>query len=121
MEIKFKNCYDMRTGKLSKADDFAINVVGGSASISIFDCVIFPAFWDVHVHLREPGFIMKETIESGTKASARGGYTTVCSMPNLNPPPDCMENLNLQLEKMHYHHLQWQHLCYYQYLINFLV
>ncbi|MBE6761388.1 MAG: dihydroorotase [Ruminococcaceae bacterium] len=73
---------------------------GESAIPFLNNLFIFPGFVDVHVHLREPGFIMKETIESGTLASARGGYTTVCSMPNLNPPPDCMENLNLQLERI---------------------
>ncbi len=59
---------------------------------------IFPGFTDVHVHLREPGFLYKENIETGTKASARGGYTTVCSMPNLKPAPDSLENLNVQLD-----------------------
>ncbi|MBR6831682.1 MAG: dihydroorotase [Tidjanibacter sp.] len=53
---------------------------------------------DVHVHLREPGFSYKETIESGTKAAARGGFTTVCSMPNLNPAPDTLDNLSEQLK-----------------------
>ena len=62
------------------------------------NCYIFPGFVDVHVHLREPGFSYKETIESGTKASARGGYTAVCSMPNLNPVPHSIENLKKQLE-----------------------
>lgn len=60
--------------------------------------VCFPGFADVHVHLREPGFFYKETIASGTKASARGGFTDVCSMPNLNPVPDSFENLKLQLD-----------------------
>ncbi len=59
---------------------------------------IFPGLIDVHVHLREPGFSFKETVLSGTKAAARGGYTTVCSMPNLNPVPDCYDNLKLQLD-----------------------
>ena len=59
---------------------------------------IFPGLIDVHVHLREPGFEYKETIATGTKASARGGYTTVCSMPNLNPVPDSMANLREQLD-----------------------
>ena len=59
---------------------------------------IFPGFVDVHVHLREPGFSYKETIKSGTLASAHGGYTAVCSMPNLNPVPDSRENLGKQLE-----------------------
>ena len=59
---------------------------------------IFPGFCDVHVHLREPGFFYKETIETGTKASARGGYTAVFSMPNLNPVPDSVENLKVQTD-----------------------
>ncbi|MBQ7342589.1 MAG: dihydroorotase [Alistipes sp.] len=53
---------------------------------------------DVHVHLREPGFSHKETIRTGTLASAHGGYTTVCSMPNLNPAPDTAEHLQQQLD-----------------------
>ena len=57
---------------------------------------IFPGFTDVHVHLREPGFSYKETIKTGTYACARGGYTTVCSMPNLNPVPDSVENIKVQ-------------------------
>ena len=59
---------------------------------------VFPAFCDVHVHLREPGFSYKETIKSGTQACARGGYTDVCPMPNLNPVPDSKENLQVQLD-----------------------
>ncbi|MBQ8783311.1 MAG: dihydroorotase [Clostridia bacterium] len=59
---------------------------------------IFPGLIDVHVHLREPGFSFKETVLSGTKAAARGGYTTVCSMPNLNPVPDCYNSLKPQLD-----------------------
>ena len=59
---------------------------------------VFPGFADVHVHLREPGFSYKETIASGTAACARGGYTAVCSMPNLNPVPDTMEHLQMQLD-----------------------
>ena len=59
---------------------------------------IFPGFCDVHVHFREPGFSYKETIATGSAASARGGYTDVCPMPNLNPVPDTLESLNLQRE-----------------------
>ena len=59
---------------------------------------VFPGFCDVHVHFREPGFSYKETICTGTRASARGGYTAVCTMPNLNPVPDSVENLRQQLE-----------------------
>ena len=68
------------------------------SSFSKGDFVCFPGFADVHVHLREPGFFYKETIESGTKACARGGFTDVCSMPNLNPVPDSLENLKIQLD-----------------------
>ena len=59
---------------------------------------LVPGFVDVHVHLREPGFEYKETVATGTAAAARGGYTLVCSMPNLNPAPDSMPNLQLQLD-----------------------
>ena len=54
---------------------------------------IFPGFCDVHVHFREPGFSYKETILSGSRAAARGGYTAVCAMPNLNPVPDSLPHL----------------------------
>jgi len=60
--------------------------------------VIFPGFCDVHVHFREPGFSYKETISTGSRASAKGGYTAVCTMPNLNPVPDSVENLAQQLK-----------------------
>ena len=60
-------------------------------------CVV-PGLVDVHVHLREPGFPHKETIATGTAAAARGGYTTVCSMPNLDPAPDSPEHLHAQTE-----------------------
>ena len=68
---------------------------------SIFDSpryTIFPGFCDVHVHFREPGFSYKERIYTGSRAAARGGYTAVCTMPNLNPVPDCRENLDIQLQ-----------------------
>lgn len=59
---------------------------------------VFPGFCDVHVHFREPGFSYKETIASGSRAAARGGYTDVCTMPNLNPVPDSAEHLRRQQE-----------------------
>ena len=58
--------------------------------------VIFPGFCDVHVHFREPGFSYKETILSGSRAAAAGGYTAVCTMPNLNPVPDTFEHIKQQ-------------------------
>lgn len=67
-----------------------------SPSISISNLTVFPGFCDVHVHFREPGFSYKETIASGSLASAHGGYTAVCTMPNLNPVPDSLEHLNQQ-------------------------
>ena len=76
--------------------------IGASVSsrLSVFDSpdfAVLPGFCDVHVHFREPGFSYKETIETGSKASARGGYTAVCTMPNLNPVPDSVEHLQQQL------------------------
>ena len=62
------------------------------------DFVVLPGLVDVHVHLREPGFSFKEDMASGTAACARGGYSAVCSMPNLNPVPDSLQNLREQLD-----------------------
>ena len=62
------------------------------------ETVIFPGFCDVHVHFREPGFSYKETIKTGSLAAARGGYTEVFAMPNLNPVPDSVPHLNEELE-----------------------
>lgn len=59
---------------------------------------LLPGFCDVHVHFREPGFSYKETVRSGSLAAAHGGYTAVCTMPNLNPVPDSLETLALQEE-----------------------
>ena len=58
----------------------------------------FPSFCDVHVHFREPGFSYKETIATGSASASRGGFTAVCTMPNLNPVPDSAQNLKLQLD-----------------------
>lgn len=63
-----------------------------------YEYFVFPGFCDVHVHFREPGFSYKETIRSGSMAAARGGYTAVCTMPNLNPVPDSPENLKVQTD-----------------------
>ncbi|WP_243423579.1 dihydroorotase [Anaerotignum lactatifermentans] len=71
---------------------------GSSVVFDLEGCVIFPGFIDVHTHLREPGFFYKETIETGTKAAAHGGYTSICAMPNLKPVPDSAQTLAPQLE-----------------------
>ena len=110
MKMFLKDAFFYKDGGFSKQDILfedghiipsGIPMADGDSTIPFFNNLfIFPGFVDVHVHLREPGFILKETIESGTAASARGGYTAVCSMPNLNPPPDCMENLDFQLKRI---------------------
>ncbi len=66
--------------------------------IDFSEYTVFPGFCDVHVHFREPGFSYKETVKSGSMAAAAGGYTAVCTMPNLSPVPDCMASLGEQLE-----------------------
>ena len=68
------------------------------SSLNSPEYVVFPGFCDVHVHFREPGFSYKETIASGCAAAARGGYTDVCTMPNLDPAPDSQEHLQIQQE-----------------------
>jgi dihydroorotase len=72
-----------------------------SSSFSVYNSdryCVFPGFCDVHVHFREPGFSYKETVFSGSQAAARGGYTCVCTMANLNPVPDTPEHLQQQLD-----------------------
>ena len=81
-------------GDLSKVliDDTLIS------SIDKDEYVILPSFCDVHVHFREPGFSHKETIKTGSESALAGGYTAVCTMPNLKPVPDTVENLSIQTE-----------------------
>lgn len=101
----------IKNGKIIKKDnqlipaeiwieDKKIKAIGTAFDEAMFDEVfdakgqlITPGLVDVHVHLREPGFTYKETIETGSKSAARGGFTTVCAMPNLNPVPDTPEKL----------------------------
>ncbi|MBR3000550.1 MAG: dihydroorotase [Oscillospiraceae bacterium] len=84
-------------GSADWADEALLSVIGPLDAVSD-DIVVFPGFCDVHVHFREPGFSYKETIASGSAAAARGGYTAVCAMPNLNPVPDSPEHLRGELE-----------------------
>ncbi|MDY3992956.1 MAG: dihydroorotase [Evtepia sp.] len=70
----------------------------GARVIELDHGYLFPGFVDVHVHLREPGFSYKETIATGTRAAAHGGYTAVCPMPNLKPVPDSLEHLQPELD-----------------------
>ncbi len=107
MKAVFRAAQVYENGTMHQRDMFfdgtSLSVFEGDVSLVdpsfVFDnTVILPGFCDVHVHLREPGFSYKETIATGTRASARGGYTAVCSMPNLDPTPDSREHLDAQLE-----------------------
>ncbi len=71
---------------------------GGLSSVLSEKYIIVPGLCDVHVHFREPGFSYKETVASGSAAAAHGGYTAVCTMPNLDPVPDSAEHLQVQLD-----------------------
>ena len=91
------NAFVYRNGRMEQ-QNYELKV-GGVGFLSDFNKLcIFPAFCDVHVHFREPGFSYKETIKTGSLAAARGGYTDVCTMPNLNPVPDSVENIKKQIE-----------------------
>lgn len=108
MTTLFKNATVYQDGGFIQKDfmvaDGVIVSASGSFSpmaeqtVDLSGKFVFPGFVDVHVHLREPGFVIKETIATGTAAAAHGGYTCVCAMPNLSPPPDGMAGLTPQLE-----------------------
>ena len=94
----FEKCHVLVENGVISAVSSDMIAVFGAKVINGDGLYMFPGFVDVHVHLREPGFVYKETIQSGTSAAARGGFTHVCSMPNLNPVPDSVENLKVQLD-----------------------
>lgn len=110
MDYVLSNAFVYFENEFSKANvfvhngriaDISLTAPSGDAVVYNFDnCFVFPGLIDVHVHLREPGFSYKETVETGSMAAAHGGYTTVCAMPNLNPVPDSLENLTPQLGKI---------------------
>ncbi len=93
---------DLQGLKIFKSDNFVPAI--DKAVLSPFfadpqnNYFILPGFCDVHVHFREPGFSYKETVVTGSLAAAHGGYTAVCTMPNLNPVPDSTEHLKAQLD-----------------------
>ena len=93
-ELKKVRKLDM--GETSKEMLFSLD--GSASAFDSEKFIAFPGFCDVHVHFREPGFSYKETIRSGCAAAARGGYTAVCTMPNLSPVPDSGENLKVQTD-----------------------
>ncbi len=82
----------------SRIDDCLLKLFPITCTGDASEYFVFPGFCDVHVHFREPGFSYKETIKSGSAAAARGGYTAVCTMPNLKPVPDSAENLKIQTD-----------------------
>ena len=92
MDKRISTCND---AILSMAREFFSH---SPISFDISKYTVLPGFCDVHVHFREPGFSYKETIKTGSKAAARGGYTAVCTMPNLNPVPDSAEHLLMQTD-----------------------
>lgn len=95
---KFKKCnITIEQGRISAISD-STPLEGFSVLKFDTNTVVIPGFADVHVHLREPGFSYKETIKTGTLAAAAGGYGDICAMPNLNPVPDSLENLKIELE-----------------------
>ena len=99
----FKNGLVYSDGVFSRRDisieDSGI-VYGALSDISsdFSNYIVFPGFTDLHVHFREPGFSYKGTVKDGSRAAAHGGYTAVCTMPNLDPAPDSFENLKPQLD-----------------------
>ena len=109
LNVLIKNAKVYHNNALEQADMLVLNGtvssigagIAASENVPVVDgqgLFILPGFADVHVHLREPGFFYKETIHTGTQAAAKGGFTLVCSMPNLNPVPDNAENMALQQE-----------------------
>lgn len=83
---------------LQKHENFQFAGITGDCVIDCSKYAVLPGFVDVHVHFRQPGFSYKETIASGSAAAAKSGYFAVCTMPNLNPVPDSLDNLEQQLE-----------------------
>lgn len=87
----------VRCGKIEQIAP-EVEILEGDKVVDCTGKIVVSGLVDLHVHLREPGFEAKETIATGTAAAAHGGFTTVCSMPNLNPAPDTVEHLQQQLD-----------------------
>lgn len=98
MKLYFVNCRRYVNGRIELPASFVFDIPDNGEDKYFTDKFIFPAFCDVHVHLREPGFSYKETVASGTAAAARGGFTDVCTMPNLSPVPDSAAHMKQQLD-----------------------
>lgn len=90
-DVEIKDGVITRVGILEKGDSNTVEIdLGGAA--------LLPGLTDLHVHFREPGYSYKGTIRDGSRAAAKGGFTTVCTMPNLNPVPDSLETLRTQTD-----------------------
>lgn len=111
MKLLLKNATRLRKGNETEQCELLIEgdkIVKIAPTIDeeadeVIDCegrLLLPGFIDVHVHLREPGGEHKETIKTGTEAAARGGYTTICAMPNTNPVPDSVETVTDVLKRI---------------------
>lgn len=109
MKILLKNANVFTEGKFIISDvevtDNTISKICANIEANGFDLLydlnnmyLLPGLIDVHTHLREPGFTYKETIATGSMAGAKGGYTSICAMPNLNPTPDNLEHLQVELD-----------------------
>ena len=107
MKVCLHNSYRYQDGRIFPMDVLSLDELKGSVSentlgaepfLQFQNVYIFPGFVDVHVHFREPGFSYKETVRTGSLSAAHGGYTGVCTMPNLDPVPDSPEHLAPQLE-----------------------
>lgn len=109
MKILLRNANVFTEGKFIRSDvevtDNTISKICANIEPNGFDLVydlnnmyLLPGLIDVHTHLREPGFTYKETIATGSMAGAKGGYTSICAMPNLNPTPDNLEHLQVELD-----------------------
>ena len=92
------NLVHIKEDSVLGASVFSVLSADGLVALNSSKYAVFPGFCDVHVHFREPGFSYKETMVTGSAAAARGGYTAVCTMPNVNPVPDSVEHLNQQLQ-----------------------
>ncbi len=108
MHILLKNATVLNDGVAKKTN----MIIEGSTIVAIGDFIslsgvektidlqnkylVIPGFVDVHVHLRQPGFSYKETIKTGSLAAASAGYTAICAMPNLDPVPDSIDNLQVE-------------------------
>ena len=88
----------LKKSSLKKYNTFSHADITGDCVVDCSKYAVIPGFVDVHVHFRQPGFSYKETISSGSAAAAKSGYFAVCTMPNLNPVPDSLDTLKVQLD-----------------------